>query len=63
MNEDRTCTGADTTLTQPRTGFVLEDTRRQLIAIRNKHRADSPIGHRCSNLCEMMESRRPEGLL
>ena len=39
--------------------LALENTRRELIAIRNKYGAKSPIGHRCSNLCEMMESLPP----
>ncbi len=46
----------DTPLTQPRSGFDLEDTRRQLIALRVKHGANSPIGHRCSNIVELIQS-------
>jgi hypothetical protein len=34
----------------------LEDTRRQLIALRVKHGADSPIGHRCSNIIELLQN-------
>jgi hypothetical protein len=30
------------------------DTRRDLIALRTKHGADIPIGHRCSSLVEMI---------
>lgn len=36
--------------------FDLEDTRRALIATRTKHGANTPIGHRCSNIVEMLES-------
>lgn len=34
----------------------LEDTRRELIGIRVKYGAESPIGHRCSNLIEQMQN-------
>lgn len=33
----------------------LKDTRRCLIALRNAHGADTPIGHRCSNLVELLQ--------
>ncbi len=48
----------DTPLTQPGSGFDLGETRRQLIALRVKHGANSPIGHRCSNLAEMIQNTR-----
>lgn len=35
--------------------FDLEDTRRDLIAMRTKHGADTPIGHRCSNIIGQVE--------
>lgn len=35
-----------------------ENTRRDLIALRVKYGADTPIGHRCSNLIEMLENYR-----
>ena len=35
-----------------------ESTRRDLIALRVKHGADTPIGHRCSNLIEQIKSYR-----
>lgn len=35
--------------------FDLENTRRELIALREKHKADTPIGHRCSNLVEQLQ--------
>lgn len=38
--------------------FDHEDTRRQLIALRSKLGADTPAGHRCSNLVEQLESMR-----
>lgn len=33
----------------------IEQTRRDLIALREKHGADSPIGHRCSNIVELIQ--------
>lgn len=35
--------------------MTIEDTRRDLIALRVKHGAESPIGYRCSNLVELMQ--------
>lgn len=37
--------------------FDLAATRRDLIALRVKHGADTPTGHRCSNLLEQLENR------
>lgn len=37
-----------------------KQTRRDLIALRKKHGADSPIGHRCSNLLEQTENYAKE---
>jgi hypothetical protein len=34
----------------------MEETRRALIATRAKHGANTPIGHRCSNIVEMLEN-------
>lgn len=34
----------------------LESTRRQLIALRVKHGAESPIGRRCSNIVELIQN-------
>jgi hypothetical protein len=34
---------------------VLEQTRRDLIVMREAHGADSPIGHRCSNIVELIQ--------
>jgi len=45
-------------MTQPRSGFDLEDTRRRLIALRDKHGADTPAGHRCSNIIEQLQNMR-----
>jgi hypothetical protein len=36
----------------------MEDTRRDLIALRNKHGADTPTGHACSNIIEQMQAFR-----
>lgn len=38
--------------------FDFENTRRDLIAKRTAAGADTPIGHRCSNLIEMLENYR-----
>ena len=38
--------------------FELEDTRRRLIALRDKHGADTPAGHRCSNIIEQLQNMR-----
>jgi hypothetical protein len=54
-NVEGTCDENDARLTQPRSGFDLEDTRRSLIALRSKLGAYSPAGHRCSNLVEMIQ--------
>jgi hypothetical protein len=35
-----------------------EETRRKLIALRSKLGADTPAGHRCSNLVEQLENMR-----
>jgi hypothetical protein len=37
----------------------LEDTRRDLIALRLAHGADTPIGHRCSNIIELIQEPKP----
>jgi hypothetical protein len=37
----------------------LEDTRRDLIALRLVHGADTPIGHRCSNIIELIQEPEP----
>lgn len=34
----------------------LENTRRDLIALREAHGADTPIGHRCSNIVELIQN-------
>lgn len=36
--------------------FDLENTRRKLIAMRVEHGADTPLGHRISNLIEQIEN-------
>jgi uridine kinase len=54
MNEDRTCDAGGTNLTQPRS-LDVHAVRKQLDALRAKHGADTPIGHRCSNLIEQLK--------
>ena len=36
----------------------LETTRRDLLALRAKHGAETPIGHRCSNLIGILDSMK-----
>ena len=36
--------------------FDIENSRRHLIALRVKYGADSPKGHRCSNLIEQIQN-------
>ena len=40
----------------------LADTLRQLHALRREHGAETPVGHRCSNLIEMIDNLPPEGI-
>lgn len=54
-NDSATSSPANTGLAQPSSRDVLEQTRRDLIAIREAHGADSPIGHRCSNVVELIQ--------
>lgn len=59
MNGAGTDSKSDTPLTHSKSGFVLEDTRRDrrdLIAMRERYGADTPIGHRCSNIIGQLES-------
>lgn len=56
MNESAPGTETGAKLTPPRSGFDLEDARRSLIAKRVAAGADSEIGHRCSNLIELLEN-------
>lgn len=46
-----------------RSGFEFEDTRRDLIATMVKHGADSPIGHRASNIVQLMKQAPPPAAL
>ena len=39
--------------------FDFENTRRDLIAMRTKYGADTPIGHRCSNIVEGLKNKAP----
>ena len=36
--------------------FDLKAIRKQLTALRTRHGADSPVGHRCSNLIEQLKN-------
>ncbi len=40
------------------TNFDVENTRRDLIAMREKHGANTPVGHRISNLIEQVQNLR-----
>lgn len=52
VNNQRTPAGFGAKLTQASSLHVL---RSNLDALRRKHEADTPIGHRCSNLIELMQ--------
>lgn len=39
--------------------FDVENARRKLVALRDAHGADTPMGHRCSNLIEMIQNLPP----
>jgi hypothetical protein len=58
MNGAGTCTTTDTPATQPGSRDVLQQTYRDLMALRIKHGAGTPIGYRCSNIMELL--RAPE---
>lgn len=45
----------DTPLTQPCSPDVLSRTRRDLIVMRDAHGADTAVGHRCSNVVELIQ--------
>jgi hypothetical protein len=45
----------DTPLTRPRSQDVLSQTYRDLMALRVKHGAGTPIGYRCSNIMELIQ--------
>ena len=55
MNDAGTCSEGDTQLTRAGSRDVLDQTRRDLIVMREAHGADSPIGHRCSNIVELIQ--------
>jgi hypothetical protein len=55
VNDSGTEAASDTGLTQQSSRTVLEQTRRDLIVMRAKHGADSPIGCRCSNIVELIQ--------
>lgn len=58
MNESAPGTTIGSELTQAGSGFDLENTRRELIAKRVAVGANTPIGHRCSNLIEQLDAYR-----
>jgi hypothetical protein len=54
----------DTPLTHPGSRDVLEQIRRDLIVMREAYGADSAIGHRCSNIVELLQMPElPKALL
>lgn len=55
VNDTGTDRKIDTPLTHLGSRTVLEKTRRDLIALRVKHGAASPIGARCSNIVELIQ--------
>jgi hypothetical protein len=64
MNDSGTNGKIDARLTHQGSRTVLEQTRRDLIVMREAHGADSPIGHRCSNIVELLQMPElPKALL
>jgi hypothetical protein len=64
VNNPRTSADFGTNLTQGGSRTVLEQTRRDLIVMREAHGADSAIGHRCSNIVELLQvPELPKALL
>jgi hypothetical protein len=55
-NVARTCEPSDTGLART----CSQDVQRDLAAMRTRHGADSPIGHRCSNLLGQIRNLRKE---
>jgi hypothetical protein len=53
---DRTNSKIDTPVAREGSPGVLEDARRDLIVMRDAYGADSPIGHRCSNIVELIQA-------
>lgn len=56
VNDARTQAGIGTELTHARSGFDPVNVRRGLIAKRVSAGAETPIGHRCSNLVELLDN-------
>lgn len=54
-NDPRTGSASDTPATHGSSRTVLEQTRRDLIVMREAYGADSPVGHRCSNIVELLQ--------
>ena len=55
VNASGTSGKIDTPLTQEDSRNVLEKTRRDLIVMREAYGADSAVGHRCSNIVELLQ--------
>jgi hypothetical protein len=63
-NMDRTNSKIDTPATRESSRGVLEQTRRDLIVMREAYGADTPVGHRCSNIVELLQMPElPKALL
>lgn len=56
MNEDRTCANKSAKQTQVGSRTVLEQTRRDLIVMRDSRGATTAPGYRCSNTVELLET-------
>ena len=55
VNDPRTDLDSDTRLTRASSRTFLQEIARDLIVMREAHGADSPIGHRCSNIVELLQ--------
>jgi hypothetical protein len=63
-NEMGTVSNIDVGLTHVSSRDVLEKTRRDLIVMREAYGADSAVGHRCSNIVELLQMPElPKALL
>jgi hypothetical protein len=63
MNDSGTGEKIDTPLTQPGSRDVLDQTRRDLIVMREVHGAESAVGHHLSNIVELIQMSNPPAAL
>ncbi len=59
VNDPRTAAASDTPATHESSRTVLDQTRRDLIVMREVHGAESAVGHHLSNLVELIQMPNP----